>query len=501
MYAVKQWLIFVKMAIALITLAVECLAGTPHEKALAAVAVARVRVSFANSKPELKDSIDHFIQAVPETPLTPEQSERRRLENELDASRQELAERQKTVTAQAREIAQLRASGGKSPKPPTPIAENQQSAKTEQTEKTPAVEYRNGSPTLTGPAVSLITEPSGGSFPQPQPMRIEFASDSQPVSEPPLKAQLVVKCWTKGCKPGERQKRDLVSELTPLGWSIGTSPDCQILFVDSDPTVDSCPRNELYQNGNLTRTWNEYTSPAVLSTALRQAWDGVAESIQATPVMASGSGGSIHAKAQIQQCNAAFRQYIGDGVTVTGTLDRSGASSLPLLARDDWSWIKLLGASGHFQVDAKGAVGLPFDRAGFGYRIRGDDVEMDADGVLFVGLLKRYQLSPSQAVGVSPAGLFIVDDIITIGSFISAIHTIRELLWPSVDLTLPGQIAGTAVLNGETLTIEFQQPVTVRIQMLFTFNLAVKKVVLTDSNVHVEFSGSRWIRSRDFAVQ
>lgn len=233
-----------------------------------------------------------------------------------------------------------------------------------------------------------------------------------------------------------------------------------------------------------------------LTTIIEKNGGGQSQSYAAT-----GSAGAIHGSSQIRSLLNSWRQYVGENVSVSATLDRTGAQSLPLLARGDWTWIALLGPSGHFQVESNGWK-FPVNHAGFAYRVRGDDVTVDPDAMTLQGLLRQYPLNPkSQAVGAMPYGLFVIDDIITIGAFISAIHTIVDLLHPSVDLILPGQIAGSAVLKGDVLTVDFSQPVTIKAKWIFTFQLAVKRVVISESNIHVDFSGSGWITSRDFAVK
>ena len=69
------------------------------------------------------------------------------------------------------------------------------------------------------------------------------------------------------------------------------------------------------------------------------------------------------------------------------------------------------------------------------------------------------------------------------------------------DLLLGGNVSASAVLLGETITVDFQQCPSVKLVALFTFHLSVKQVVITEENVHVEFGGSRLVKSRDFAVE
>ena len=408
------------------------------------------------------------------TPPKPVPDDIGRLETELSAARKDLAEKQETVTSQAWEINQLRLRN-----------------KVEQ----PSSIDRNGTSNPINAAVSLDL---GGGFSNQQPVRIEFAQTGGPISEPIPRAQLVIES-TKGCAPCNRLEREIEHKLKPLDWQIGTSPSDQIRFVEGTDNT-TYPRITLYKNGAMAAQWHGYQSTEFLSNELLKAWGAASEPAQGA-YLASGSAGAIHAKQQIRDGLNKIRQYIGEGIPVSMSWDRNGASSLPLLARGEWTALKLYGNSGHIQIDAHGAKGLPVDQIGFGYRLRGNDIELDADPVLFEGMTAKLEPNPKQVAGVNPVGVFVIDDMVTAWTIFSSIRGIMELFWPSVDVLLPGQIAGQAVLNGDTLTVNFTQPVTVKAQMLFTFNLVVQKLVISESNIHVEFSGSRFVKSRDFQVQ
>ena len=86
-------------------------------------------------------------------------------------------------------------------------------------------------------------------------------------------------------------------------------------------------------------------------------------------------------------------------------------------------------------------------------------------------------------------------------TIVSVIRGVWSILNPSADLQLGGNVSATAVLTGDTLAIDFQQCPSVRLVALFTFQLGVKRVEITDSTVRVLFSGSRFIKERTFTVR
>lgn len=210
-------------------------------------------------------------------------------------------------------------------------------------------------------------------------------------------------------------------------------------------------------------------------------------------VAPSGAAGAIHAKSQIQSVFAWWRSNIGEGVKAECRLDRSGAQTFPLLAKGDWSALAVFGKYGHVNMSAIGAVNLPVQSLGFGYKVDGEDITIDADPITLKGFGKT--LSPATQATPSEVGPG------TVLTIVSVIRGVWSLLNPHVSLTLGGNVSATGVLSGDTLTIDFQQGPAVKIESLFTFSLGVKQVVITDKNVHVEFSGSRFVKSRDFAVK
>lgn len=217
---------------------------------------------------------------------------------------------------------------------------------------------------------------------------------------------------------------------------------------------------------------------------------------------ATGPAGAIHASAQIEQMFSFWRTHIGEGKTATFNWERSGERSLNLLHAKDWSATDIFGTTGRIDLSAIGAINLPVDKAGFSYRIVGEDVTIDADAVTIPGLTRQLGLSQQSSVmGATPSGIFVVDDLVLGWNVFSAIKGIMSLCWPSVDAQIPGVVTASAILDGDKLTVSFSNAPTVRIVCLFTFNLKIRSVEITEGIVKVSFNGSRFIQSRSFDIR
>ena len=334
------------------------------------------------------------------------------------------------------------------------------------------------------------------------PMQIEFLP-SPPVSDT-LSAQLVVAHWRQGCAAGDRQERDLLRVLGPLGWRMGHSETDQIRFVPL-PQHEPCPQLTLYQNGAILRSWNSYQNPAFLSQELRRAWDTAPTSLHHG--VTAGSAGAIHARTQIDSAITWWRQTLGEGSRVSVRWDRTGAQTFPLLAQGDWSAVALFGQSGRVEVSWIGHTSIPIKSLGFAYRVLGEDLSLDFDPILVQGLAQR--LTPSvrtrENLTVSrpesgepqPSRL----GLITIWTITSVVRELVSLLNPTCDLQLGGNLSATAALQGDQLAIDFQQPPSIKLVALFTFQLAVQRVEISTESVRLIFTGSRLVKERTFVVK
>ena len=338
----------------------------------------------------------------------------------------------------------------------------------------------------------------------PALMRIEYPNAV--VIHETLPAQLVIGHWAHGCQAGDRLERDIRRVLTPLGWTIGNSIGDSIQMIHI-PQSEPCPRVTLYQNGLILKSWEGYQDPAFLSNELRRAWDSAPTPAQRAAT--AGPAGVIHARSQIQSVFEWWRKEIGDGVTGSVNWDRTGAQTFPLLAQGDWTALALFGKSGRIEVSAYGAKGLPIDSLGIGYRVLGDDMSFDCDPVLVKGLAARLGAGSNQ--GALKNGTYGTDarkdvfparfGLMGIWTITTVIRDIFALLNPTCDLQLGGNVSATGVLNKDTLIIDFQQCPSVKLVALFTFQLTVKRVEITEQSIRVDFSGSRFVKERTFQVQ
>ncbi len=336
--------------------------------------------------------------------------------------------------------------------------------------------------------------PDQGPRYQAAPLVMSLAKSA--IESEPMPAQLVVEMWESGCPHCVRQERDIHRVLGKLGWTIGNAQTDQIQFVII-PQTAVAPQSVLYQNGVEIKRWEGWQDPAFLSNELRKAWETSPTPSQT--IAASGSAGAIQGQAQIRQVIEWVRANIGEGVQSEIRWDRSGAQSFPLLAKGDWSAVALFGKFGHVSVSAIGAKNLPIQSLGFTYTVAGDDISIDLDAIMIKGLALKVGPQSSPMAGSAPVPSQF--GIMTAWTIVAIVRDIWSVLHPTCDLQLGGNVSATAVLTGDVLTVEFQQCPSIRLVALFTFNLGVKRVVITDANVHVDFTGSRLVKSRDFAVQ
>lgn len=333
-------------------------------------------------------------------------------------------------------------------------------------------------------------------------MVLEFNESA--VSDKGLPAQLVVGHWASGCPAGERQVRDIRRVLTPLGWKIGHDATDQIRLVVL-PQTEICPQLTLYQNGKVLRSWQGYQDPAFLSRELRRAWDAAAAPEQ--NVMRSGFAGVLHARPQIHRAFVWWRENLGEGAKATFRWDRTGAQTFPLLAKGDWSAEALFGKSGRVEISLVDSKALPINSLGAAYRVLGGDLLMDFDPIFLRGYAREMEsairgrgtfqnvLSSSREQLVSQIGP------VTIWTVVTIVRDLFNLLHPTCDLQLGGNISVTGELTGDTLTLEFQQAPSVKLVALFTFHLSVEQIEITERAVRLKFGGSHLVKERSFEVK
>src|SRR6185437_10261819 len=224
---------------------------------------------------------------------------------------------------------------------------------------------------------------------------------------------------------------------------------------------------------------------------------------------ASGVAGKIHAADKIRQGQQYFRQYIGEGNSVSILWNHS-QGKVNLLAKSMPQLREIIGTTGRLQVNSPRAIGLPVKEMALNYQLIGKDVKLNMEPFTVLGLVDKISLDQSNVVrdetqvvgsGATPVGIIGIDDALLLYNIIAMCRDIFALLHPSADLMLPDEIAMTITLNGDTFTVDSDKPISAKLTWLFSMTLVVHKVTVSPSNVHLGFGNSSyWVKSRDFSV-
>jgi hypothetical protein len=186
-------------------------------------------------------------------------------------------------------------------------------------------------------------------------------------------------------------------------------------------------------------------------------------------------------------------------VPVLFSWKRTGGQTFPLLHSkpEQWTFANVFGDLGEFLVSAPGSK-LPVEPIVLGYRGSGENVVIRPEITIHKSRL-MFTGDTSQAEYAASPAEFGPTTMLTIASTVKAIW---ELIHPHVDLTLGGTVSASCKLDdaNDELTIDFRDCPGVKISAWFEFELQVKQVVIRPDNIHIEFSGSRWIKSRDLRV-
>lgn len=209
-------------------------------------------------------------------------------------------------------------------------------------------------------------------------------------------------------------------------------------------------------------------------------------------VAGAAVGGSIRGGQLIEVALDWWRQHIGEGVKVSGGWSRNGAQTLPLLRMKEWTPNAIYGTHGEFEIIANGSR-LPVQSAVLGYKLANGRLKLNAETELDAEILNigntPQSVASAEPVGVSPMLI------------LSVLSTVWQLLHPQADLQLPGRVTCDAVMSDGVLLVTFSERPSIRLVMLFTFNLGVESVRIARESVVVKFSGSRWIKERTFEVR
>ena len=206
--------------------------------------------------------------------------------------------------------------------------------------------------------------------------------------------------------------------------------------------------------------------------------------------------GVFHWREAIRSALARWRDVVGDG-TASLTWTRNGSQTLPLLRLTDWTPRAIYGSSGAVQFIVTGAPhSLPVTDALIDYRLVGDKLRLRGETSVDAGLF-GINTSGTQAVGSSGQVAGFIDPI----SLLSIASLVWQVLHPVADLTLPGQVSASATMSGDTLLVTFTDAPSARLAVLFTLNLRVESVSISETKVVLHFSGSRWVTQKTFEVQ
>lgn len=428
---------------------IACFAGTPKQQAVAALAVVQAGLDLADQKPDLKDTAR--TQSAP--PALPSEVQ-----------------------------------------PLVPLPEDFPAAVS--SDRLPVKEMSADSSSGGG-------EAHLGREMAVEPMRIQWDSLAQTASPRALATATVYtgelihgKGWCVNCPQLKRNYRTGNDRLQIL-YSEDVAPGEQIYpairFVDDDGVTRFPSRPD--RRGNQV-----YFTP--------QSVDELADLIERNTTQhhagyaASGSAGTIHAKAQVKQSIDQFRRWIGEGNTASFSWDRNGNPSFGLMHGLEWTALEMFGSEGRFSFDWPDSPQMPVKEFAFGYRVVGRDVLVRADEFRVPGMADKLSLKKQVQASGQTYGIIGIDDVLELYWIGGMLRDLFSLLSPSVDLMMPNQVACTAVLNGDVLTVDFQKPATVKAVWIFTFNLVVKRIVvnLPESKIHVDVSGSRFIKSREFSL-
>ncbi len=243
------------------------------------------------------------------------------------------------------------------------------------------------------------------------------------------------------------------------------------------------------------RANGEYRQPKDADDLL----DIVERNYGTAPAATTGSAGSMKTHGQIRAFMQAWRDKLGDGAEVRGRIDKTGDQRLSvtrLIHGEPWTKKQVCGKFG--RVELSTTANLPLKAIGFTYRLEDDDrFTFDIDPLTF-GLPSQGYGANGEAVGMDP---------ITIGlSIIQIANALYQILNPQIDCILPGTMSFVAKVEGETLTIKFDDGPSIHVSAWLQFDLGIKQVTITPTNVHVGFDTEaqkrNWIRidSRDFQV-
>lgn len=217
---------------------------------------------------------------------------------------------------------------------------------------------------------------------------------------------------------------------------------------------------------------------------------------QAKPVKqkvyaATGSGGVIHGRDKVRKLFTWLDENVGKDVKIIIAWDRTGAQTFPFKSGTDWSANALLGRMGNFSLKANGAKNILFSEISTGYRFidNTDDLELTPKIII-------KSISTNKFSAEAPKKL----DPITITTIISIGQILYQILNPKIDLQIPGNLEMEIIYTDQQLNVDFNRAPSIHVSAWFEFNLAVKRALLNLEKLHLDFTGSRWIKEREMNI-
>ena len=322
------------------------------------------------------------------------------------------------------------------------------------------------------------------------PMKFEFAPQTVSVFS-------VVPCTVHGadwCEHCERQERD------------NDEGDDRVSFAytyDPSPTGVYPCTTYVDATGQLRVINGYHTTDQIWQIIQRNNPPGIQQRYAAT-----GAGGTLHARQYIQTAIDRWRYEIGatkaDGspVKVQAAWRRTGGQTFPLIHQkpEQWTFQNVMGTLGEFSFVAPGSklpspeMSLQYRRSNGQIRVTGELFLTDAQAGFPGDALSASGPQMAAPVGFGPMEVL---------EILKVIQGIISLLNPQADLTLGGQVTATCWLDDakSEIHVEFQEGPALRVVAWWTFNLSVKSLVISPENIHIEFGGSKLIKSRDIRVE
>lgn len=229
--------------------------------------------------------------------------------------------------------------------------------------------------------------------------------------------------------------------------------------------------------------------------------DAVNGKFERPAIEATGKSAAIQASAQIQQGIDQWAKFVGRGNPVRLSFSGNHIDTLSLLSQK-YDMMDIVGTEGRIEIDVPQSTAVPTKDLAFNYQIVGTGMRFDADPFVIPDF-KKYLEQPNQRAYGDGYGVIGIDDALLWWSIYSMCKDVVAILSPSVDMQLPPQISCTVTLVDDTFHLVFDKGHTIGIKAtwLFSIRLQVQEVTVNTRNIHAEFSGSRWIRSRDFEVK